>query len=171
MVDCGLKIYYFYNQKCKYAMITFIGDFECRADAKGRIVLPATFKKAAGADELRFVVRKDIFENCLVMYPFDYWEEELENLRKRLNPYNRKHKQFLRDFFRGSAEVMLDGNGRFLVPRRLMDLVGADRDVVLVGVDRHIELWSVNAYSAIADDPAALADLAESILGQSEQEM
>lgn len=150
-------------------MVTFIGDFECRADAKGRIVLPAIFKKAAGTEELRFVIRKDLFENCLVMYPFSYWESELENLRERLNPYNRSHKQFLRDFFRGSAEVTLDGNGRFLIPKRLTDLIGADREFVLVGVDRHVEIWATGIYSAIKDDPDGLASLAESILGQSTQ--
>ncbi|SKC23086.1 division/cell wall cluster transcriptional repressor MraZ [Alkalitalea saponilacus] len=165
VVDCGIKKFYLYHLKDKSVMVTFIGDFECRADAKGRIVLPAAFKKAMGQDEMRFVVRKDLFENCLVLYPYDYWEEELDRLREKLNPYNRNHKQFLRDFFRGSAEVTLDGNGRFLIPRRLMEQVGAERDIVMVGVDRHIELWASDLYHSIAEDPEKLGQLAESILG------
>lgn len=151
-------------------MVTFIGDFECKADAKGRIVLPAAFKKAVGQEELRFVVRKDLFEKCLVLYPYAYWEEELVILRKKLNPYKREHKQFLRDFFRASAEVCLDSNGRFLIPRRLMDQVEVEREVMLVGVDRYIELWSREAYLAISDNPDALAGQAEALLGTRNEE-
>jgi len=146
-------------------MVTFIGDFECKADAKGRIVLPAAFKKSVEQEELRFVVRKDLFEKCLVLYPYVYWQEELSVLRKKLNPYNREHKQFLRDFFRASAEVSLDSNGRFLIPRRLMDQIDASREVMLVGVDRYIELWSREAYLNICDNPEALAGQAENLLG------
>lgn len=146
-------------------MVTFIGDFECKADAKGRIVLPAAFKKSVGQEELRFVVRKDLFEKCLVLYPYAYWEEELVNLRQKLNPYKREHKQFLRDFFRASAEISLDGNGRFLIPRRLMDQVEANREVMLVGVDRYIELWSREVYLTMSDNPDVLAGQAEALLG------
>ena len=148
-------------------MVTFIGDFECKADAKGRIVLSAAFKKALAEGEDRFVVRKDLFEECLVMYPYSYWEEELVKIRQKLNPYDREHKQFLRDFFRATAEVSLDSNGRFLIPKRLMEQVNAERDVVLIGVDRYIELWSKEAYLTMNDDPDQLANQAQSLLGGS----
>ena len=146
-------------------MITFIGDFECRADAKGRIVLPATFKKAVEQGDMRFVARKHIFENCIVIHPYNYWEEELGRLRKKLNPYNREHDKFLRMFFKASAEIVLDGNGRFLIPRRLMEQINGDREFVLVGIDRQIELWTKEAYNATTDDSDAFANLAENILG------
>ena len=148
-------------------MVTFIGDFECKADAKGRIVLSAAFKKALAEGEDRFVVRKDLFEECLVIYPYSYWEEELVNIRQKLNPYDREHKQFLRDFFRATAEVTLDSNGRFLIPKRLMEQVNAARDVVLIGVDRYIELWSKETYLGMNDDPDRLANQAQSLLGDS----
>ena len=146
-------------------MLTFIGDFECRADAKGRIVMPAAFKKAVGQDDVRFVVRKHIFEKCIVIYPYNYWEEELIRLRKRLNPYNRKHDSFLRNFFKASAEIILDGNGRFLIPHRLMEQINGDREFVLVGVDQKIELWAKETFDAMPDDSDAFADSAENILG------
>ncbi|MDG5800956.1 division/cell wall cluster transcriptional repressor MraZ [Marinilabiliaceae bacterium ANBcel2] len=151
-------------------MTTFIGDFECRADTKGRIVMPSAFKKALGEDELRFVVRKDLFENCLVIYPYSFWKEELIRLRGKLNPYNRKHNRFMRDFFSGSAEFSLDSNGRFLLPKRLLNLVDIDRDVVLIGVDQRIELWSAAEYKNIGCDSEELAGLAEDILGEKHDE-
>lgn len=146
-------------------MVTFIGDFECRTDEKGRVVLPAGFKKAVGEEELRFVVKKHLFDNCLVMYLYSHWEEELERLRSKTNPYNHNHSSFLRGFFKGSADIVLDGNGRFLVPRRLMDQIGAGKDLVLIGVDRYIELWDRQAYNEMSDVKEDLAGLAESIMG------
>jgi MraZ protein len=146
-------------------MFTFIGDFECRTDAKGRIVFPSAFKKVLGEGDLRLVVRKDLFESCLIIYPFAVWEEELEQIREKINPYNREHSLFLRHFFRGSAEISLDGNSRFLIPKRLMAQIGTERDVVLLGVDRYIEVWEKIVYVDGSLSRDELGDLAEKILG------
>jgi MraZ protein len=147
-------------------MATFIGDYPCKADAKGRIMLPSAFKKqmpSAAAD--RFVVRKDIFENCLVLYTIEDWNLQLEKIRSRINPYNREHNKFFRNFFMGSAEVALDSSNRMLIPRRLYDLAGIDRDVVLAGQDGRIEIWPEGAYSSASMLPDDFADLAEKLLG------
>jgi MraZ protein len=147
-------------------MITFVGDFECKTDEKGRIVLPSAFKKVLNANgEERFVVRKDLFEECLVLFPYAEWEAELNRIREKLNPYNREHSRFLRDFFKGSAEVSLDANGRFLVPKRLCELAGIDREVVLVGVDKKIEMWDKEKYNNTSVDSDELASMAEKFLG------
>ena len=146
-------------------MFTFIGDFDCRTDAKGRIVFPSAFKRGLGEDHVRFVVRKDLFESCLVLYPYKIWEEELSRIREGINIYNREHNRFLRHFFRSSAEVTLDGNGRFLIPKRLMDQVDAGGDLDLLGVDRYIEVWDKEAYVRSGLPGDDLGNLAEKILG------
>lgn len=147
-------------------MATFIGDYECKVDVKGRIILPMAFKKQMPADaQDRFVVRRDIFENCLVLYAIEDWNVQLEKLRKRMNPYNREHNMFLRNFFKGTAELSLDTNNRLLVPRRLMDLIGAGRDVVLAGQDGRIEIWAAGSYDKIDMAPDDFANLAEKLLG------
>lgn len=121
---------------------SFIGDFESRADAKNRVVLPAAFKREfEGQEVVRLVIRKDMYEDCLVIYPYDVWQSMMSDLRQRLNPYNRAHAQFLREWQSGTAEAQLDGNGRLLVPQRLLDVIHAAKDFVLLGVDNHIELW------------------------------
>ena len=147
-------------------MATFIGDYPCKVDVKGRIILPAAFVKQmpVGAED-RFVARKDIFENCLVLYSVEDWNSQLEKIRKRMNPYNREHNMFLRNFFKGTAELSLDNNNRFLVPKRLMELIGASRDVVLAGQDGRIEIWSAEAYERIEMPAEDFADLAEKLLG------
>ncbi len=166
MVGCGLENYYFYLLIKSGIMAAFIGDFSCKLDAKGRIVLPAPFKKimvANGSD--RFVMRKDLFENCLVLTPFNQWEEELGKIRTKLNAYNRDHNKFIRSFFKGLAEVSFDSNGRILIPRKLKEQIGASAEVVLVGVDSHVEIWDSKEFSALDIEPDELGLLAEKILG------
>lgn len=147
-------------------MATFIGDYTCKADVKGRIILPSAFKKQLPAEaQDRFVVRKDVFENCLVLYSIEDWNIQLEGIRKRINPYNREHNAFLRNFFRGTAELSLDNNNRLLIPKRFMDMIGADRDVVLAGQDGRIEIWAAENYEKIGMPADDFADLAEKLLG------
>ena len=147
-------------------MATFIGDYACKVDVKGRIILPMAFKKQMPADaQDHFVVRKDIFENCLVLYSIEDWNRQLDKIRKRINPYNREHNMFLRNFFKGTAELSLDNSNRLLVPKRLMDLIGAERDVVLAGQDGRIEIWAESAYDKIDMEAGEFADLAEKLMG------
>ena len=149
-------------------MATFIGDYPCKVDVKGRIILPMAFKKQMPpAAQDHFVVRKDIFENCLVLYAIDDWNRQLEKIRKRINPYNREHNMFLRNFFKGTAELSLDNNNRMLIPKRLFDLIGAERDVVLAGQDGRIEIWSASVYETIEMPAEDFANLAEKLMGGS----
>jgi MraZ protein len=147
-------------------MATFIGDFTCKVDVKGRIILPMAFKKQMPADSQdHFVIRKDIFENCLVLYAIEDWNRQIETIRKKVNSFNREHNMFVRNYFMGTAELSLDNNNRILVPKKLMDSINADRDVVLAGQDGRIEIWTVDDYKKMAMEAAALANLGENLLG------
>jgi MraZ protein len=84
-----------------------------------------------------------------------------------MNPYNREHNMFLRNFFKGTAELSLDNSNRLLIPKRLMDLIGAERDVVLAGQDGRIEIWSAAVYDKIDMPADDFADLAEKLMGGS----
>jgi len=149
-------------------MATFIGDFVCKADAKGRIVLPSLFKKVMNAmEENRFVVRKDLFGECLILSPYPDWEEEMNEIRARINMYNRAENQFYRQYFRGAAEVVLDANGRMLLPKRLLEKINLSKEIVLVGVDNKIELWAKYVYESEEIPEGELALMAERILGNS----
>ena len=149
-------------------MATFIGDYMCKVDVKGRIILQMAFKKQMPADAHdHFVVRKDIFENCLVLYAIEDWNRQLDKIRKRINPYNREQNMFLRNFFKGTAELSLDNNNRILVPKRLMDLIVAERDVVLAGQDGRIEIWAADNYDKIDMPSDDFANLAEKLMGGS----
>ena len=124
-------------------MLNFIGHIQLRLDTKGRLLFPSIFKKNLTSKKSNiFVLKKDIFEDCLVLYPLPVWERESQKLQTALNPYNREHNRFLRKFFSDTAQISLDANNRLLLPRRLLDIVSIDRDIVLLGAGNKIELWN-----------------------------
>jgi MraZ protein len=152
-------------------MATFIGDYTCKVDEKGRITLPSAFKKQMDpASGDRFVVKKDIFEQCLVLYPFEEWERQNRLIRERINPYNKEHNKFLRNFYRGTAELTLDGNSRLLIPKRLLELVEASREVIMAGQDGKIEIWARHLYEQMKEPEDDFAELAEKIMGNTSGE-
>lgn len=163
-------MYYFYNPNAKPGMTTFTGDYPCRLDDKGRVLLPSAFIKqmAAGIQE-RFVLKKDIFESCLVLYPMMEWERQTQILRQNTNPYNREHNQFLRGFFKGMADLTLDASNRLLIPKRLLEEIGADREIVMAGQLGRIEIWARDAYDIIESGGETIAHLAEKIMGNLNQ--
>lgn len=142
-------------------MANFIGDFKCKLDAKNRILFPAALKKRLAAGEVGFVIKKDLFASCLVLYTSQEWERQNAIIREQLNPFNKEHNRFLRGFYRGTAEVELDASGRLLLPKELLVAAGIDKDVVMLAQDAKIEIWAESAYNASeenADDFAALAE-------------
>ena len=149
-------------------MATFIGDHSCKIDAKGRMIFPSALKKqieSISAD--RFVVRRDIFENCLVLFTIEDWEEQMRRIRSRINPYNREHNRFLRNFFKGTADLVLDASNRLLIPKKLLELAEIEKDVVLAGQDGRIEIWAKERYETIDLPAEDFADLAEKLMGGS----
>ena len=152
-------------------MTTFIGDYTCKADAKGRITFPSAFKKQiTSASGDRFVVKKDIFEKCLVLYSMEEWERQNEIIRKSINPYNKEHNKFLRNFYKGTAEVTLDGNNRLLIPKRLLDIVEISKEVILAGQGDKIEIWAKELYEKVDEPEDEFAKLAENIMSNTGNE-
>jgi MraZ protein len=146
-------------------MITFIGEYSCKLDAKGRVILPSAFKKQmTGSNPERFVIKKDIFEKCLVLFPYQEWERQNKILRKKINPYKKEHNTFLRQFFKGMAEIMLDSNNRLLIPKRLLDEVEVDKEVIMAGQYGKIEIWAKNLYERIEVGDDEFAGMAENIM-------
>ena len=147
-------------------MSAFIGDYICKLDSKGRLMLPSVLKKQMGTEtQLKFIVKKDIFVNCLNLFPFEEWERQLNIIRENINPFNREHNKFIREFYRGTAEVVLDNMNRLLIPKRLLDSVNIGSEVVLAGIDGKIEMWDKKVYDSIGEDETVFAELAEKIMG------
>ena len=125
-------------------MNTFIGEYTVKIDDKGRMVFPSAFKSLMSADgDMRFVRKKDIFEDCLEMYTFEEWERQSSEVKSRLNFFNRDHAMFWREYMRDRAIVEPDGKvGRISVPKKLLEAIGVNKEVVFSGNDYKIEIWA-----------------------------
>lgn len=121
----------------------FLGNIEAKIDSKGRVFLPAIFRKTIQqSGEGILVLRKDVFQNCLVLYPESVWNEQLDYLRTKLSRWNSREQQIYRTFIADAEEVTLDANGRMLISRRLMKMAGIDQCVKFVGMGDNIEIWN-----------------------------
>ena len=121
----------------------FIGNIEAKSDSKGRVFVPAYFRRAlqaTGADKL--MMRKDIFQECLVLYPEESWNKQLDALRTRLDRWNAHHQMIFRQFVADVEEVNIDSNGRILIPKRYMKMAGIEQEVRFIGMDDTIEIWA-----------------------------
>ena len=146
-------------------MTNFIGEFECKLDAKGRLMLPSSLRKQLDpAAQESFVMNRG-FEKCLVLYPKNDWKYISEEVNK-LNQYVKKNREFTRYFYRGATELGLDGTGRLLFPKRLLEYAGVAKDVVLFAHGNKIEIWDKKAYdNLLNDEPDEFASLAEEVMG------
>ena len=131
-------------------MITFIGEYSSKLDDKGRLVFPSALKgqMSAGSD-MRFVVKKDIFTDCLEMYTIEEWERQSSDVKSRLNFFNEDHARFWRAYMRDRDIVEPDAKfGRISISKELLDRIGATKEVVFSGNDYKIEIWAKEKYEA-----------------------
>lgn len=146
-------------------MIQLLGEFVCKLDAKGRLVVPAGIKKQLpNVDDEGLIINRG-FEKHLVIYPRSVWNGIAAEVSK-LNPFEEKTRKFNRFFLRGVSELSLDSASRVLLPKTLLDWAGIENDVVLVCQFDKIELWSKAAYDDLLDsEPENFAQLAEEVMG------
>ena len=146
-------------------MTNFIGEFDCKLDAKGRLMVPSGLRKQLDpAANESFVINRG-FEKCLVLYPKNDWER-IGSEVNQLNQYVKKNREFIRYFYRGATELSLDGNGRILLPKRLQEYGGVGKEVVLFAYSDRIEIWDKDTYeNLLTDEPDDFANLAEEVMG------
>ena len=151
-------------------MTSFIGEFDCKVDAKGRVMVPSGLRKQLDPeDQEKFVLNRG-FEKCLVLYPKKVWSSISSELSK-LNQYKKKNREFTRYFYRGATEITLDGTGRILFPKRLMDYASVKKEVVLFAYFDRIEVWDKSTYdNLLTDEPDDFSRLAEEVMGNQKDE-
>lgn len=145
-------------------MVKFIGEYGGKVDDKGRMIFPSAFKSLMPPDsEMKFVIKKDIFSDCLEMYTYEEWDRQSEAVKSKLNFFNRQHAAFWREYMRNRAVVVPDAKlGRISVPKKLLEAIGAEKEIIFCGNDYKIEIWAKDRYESEAlseQDYAALADM------------
>lgn len=149
-------------------MTNYIGEYACKVDAKGRVMMPAgLMKQFPAALRERFVINRSVFRKCLVLYPIDLWEETMSDLAK-LNRFNKDNDDFIRQFANGAVSVEVDATNRVLLPRRLAEFAGIAADLVFTANLNKIEIWSATGYDNVMGsyDPDSFAQLAERVMGK-----
>lgn len=154
----------------KTTMAGFLGEYEVKLDAKGRVRLPSALLKQMPPEiKGRFVVNRG-FEKCLVLYPHDEWEKVSRKVN-RLNRFVKKNREFIRYFFRGATELVLDGAERINVPNHLLGYADIKKELLLAANDNIIEIWNKENYEALmALDSDDFADLAEEVMGDAPED-
>lgn len=155
----------------RYARMRFTGNIDAKTDEKGRVFIPASFRKLLQmADVDALILRRDIFQQCLVLYPEGVWNEMVEVLANRTNPFDGKGRAAMRGFVAGAERISIDANGRILIPRRYLEAAEIQNDVRFIGMDNTIEVWSKQKADSLLDDPNSLANDIETLMNPSEHE-
>jgi MraZ protein len=136
------------------AMIGFLGSFQHQIDEKGRLSLPASFRRGSAEQPLVLV---HVFPDALTLYPQQTWAEVEVRLRDamRLQPQARP---WVLRVTANALEVVPDKQGRILVPQRLQEAVGIAGSTLVVGAIDRIELWSPDRFAAVTDQAAPDAE-------------
>ena len=152
-------------------MTNLIGEFECKVDDKGRLLIPAGLRKQFSPDaEGKLFVKRGI-EHCLELYQKQDWEQVSKKVAS-LNQFVKKNRLFSRKFISGVAQLELDNIGRILLPKPLLDYAGISKEMVLFAYGNKIEIWSKEKYEQeLAMDDDEFADLAEQVMGNVKEEL
>ncbi len=149
----------------------FIGNIEAKSDSKGRVFIPACFRRALQATgNNKLMMRKDIFQECLVLYPEESWNKQLDALRSRLDRWNARHQMIFRQFVADVEEINIDSNGRILIPKRYMRMTGIESEVRFIGMDDTIEIWAKEKLEQPFMDAATFGAEIEKIMTEKKEE-
>ena len=144
----------------------FIGTYECKADTKGRIMLPVALKKQLAQNLAeQFVLKRAVFNNCLELYPIQEWEAMMEKVNQ-LNRFNKKNNDFIRRFTAGVRLVEVDATGRLLIPKDLVIHAGISKETVISSAVNILEIWDKDRYEdAINEATIDFGAFAEDVMG------
>ena len=165
MVNCGKYLLYLIAN-LNNTVQHLVGTYECKADSKGRIMMPVAIKKQLAANLAEgFVLKRAVFNTCLELYPLKEWMLLMEKVNG-LNRFNKKNNDFIRRFTAGVKTVEMDGSGRLLIPKDLVHYAQINKDVVVSSTVNILEIWDKSLYEN-AIDLAALdfGALAEEVMG------
>ena len=132
-----------------------IGEYEHSLDTKGRLIMPAKLRETIGE---KYKLTKGL-DGCLFAFSLVEWANFEQKLRT-LPISNKDARAFSRFFFAGAIECEIDKQGRFLISSNLREFANLDKDIIIVGMDSRIEIWSKDKWQQCDSDISA-DDIAE----------
>lgn len=153
-------------------MERFIGNIEAKMDVKGRVFIPSPFRKILQQKgDCKLILRRDVYQPCLVLYPESIWNNELDTLTSRLSRYNARHRMILRQFVAEAEVTSLDSNGRILIPRRLLQTAFIEDNVRFLGMGDTIEIWNAERTQEPFMNPEEMMKQMADILGKEQENL
>ena len=145
-------------------MALILGKEYCKVDSNGRFKFPIALKRQLEAEDGRFVIRRSVYAECLELWTYASFREEVEKLQEKLNPYRREDRDLLRKLTEGNI-IELDTNDRLLIPAEQKAVVAGAKEVVLQSTGKFIELWGRETYEKMNQSSRDFAEKAEALLG------
>ncbi len=145
-------------------MALILGKEYCKVDSNGRFKFPIALKRQLETEDGRFVIRQSDFAECLELWTYASFREEVEKLQEMLNPYRREDREVLRKLTEGNI-VELDTNDRLLVPAEQKHVIAKAKEIVLQSTGKFIELWDREAYDKMNNSRGDFAEKVETLLG------
>ena len=147
-------------------MISILGTYECKADAKGRVMLPSGLKKQVlPVLDDGFVIKRSVFNRCLEIHPMSEWKKIVDQVNQ-LNRFVKKNNDFIRSYMSGLKIVNVDSSSRILIPKDLIQFAGLEKKIVLSSSVNIIEVWDKSEYEqSVLKSIAEFGDLAEDVMG------
>ena len=147
-------------------MINILGTYECKADAKGRVMLPAALKKQmAPFINDGFVIKRSVFNKCLELHPMSEWDKIISEVNK-LNRFVKKNNDFIRSYMSGLKIINIDSVSRLLIPKDLIAFASLDKEIVLSSSVNIIEVWDKELYEeSVSRSLKDFGSLTEEVMG------
>lgn len=125
-----------------------MGTYSHSLDPKGRLIIPARLREELGDD---FIITKNL-DYCLAVYPKEAWERFIQKIEELPKISSEPARRLRRFYFGNSMTMEVDKQGRILIPAGLREYASLTKDVVLVGVDDHAEIWDAETWNRYNDD-------------------
>jgi MraZ protein len=139
-------------------MTEFTGTYHATIDDKGRIVLPAAFKKEMGELALEpLVIERNLFKDCLDVYPEQFWKERVEAFKSTLDPFDEEDDGFLQFFYENFIKVGMAANGRINIPGDYLSYGKLSKNVRVIGMGQSVRIWDMDVYETQRMDKSTFA--------------
>lgn len=138
---------------------TFIGQVQSKTDEKGRIFVPSSYRRVLKEmSSPRIIMRRDTDNECLIFYPEQVWNKKVNDLRAVLDEWNAEDQMLLMQFMADAEILETDTQGRVLLTKQNLQLIGAKQNVLFVGMLDRFALWAPENYAEKSMGQKALAD-------------
>lgn len=146
-------------------MDTFIGNIEVKADEKGRIFIPAGYRKLLLEMKSKHIImRRDTDNDCLIFYPEQVWNEKVSSLRKALDEWEPEDQLILMQFMSDAETLEPDNQGRILITKKNIESISPSEttkggnDFVFIGMLDRFALWRPEVFAEKRTDQHSLAE-------------